>query len=166
LTELELGKLRQTQTDSGRASMLELLRGLSTSGEVLRPSELRLSLYTTRTKLGSTLEAKLTLSSHFLSGGVGGIYRGGRVKSVLWAKVALGAPDVRPTDYLGWSGGQVSWPHRLSHLGSSSYQLNMTRVESIISLASNPGGPAKEWAPPWVGWARAFCHVISPCHII
>jgi hypothetical protein len=43
------------------------------------------SLYSTGTKLGSTLEAKLTLSSHFLLGGVGGIYRG--VKLVLWAKV-------------------------------------------------------------------------------
>jgi hypothetical protein len=63
--------------DSGRVSTLELLRGLPTSREVIRPSEPHLSLYSTRTKLGSTLEAKLTLSSHFLPGAVGGIYRGG-----------------------------------------------------------------------------------------
>jgi hypothetical protein len=86
-TELELGKLRRIRTDSGRASTLELLRGLSISREVLWASEPRLSLYSTRTKLGSTLEAKLTLPSRFLSGGVGGTYRG--IKLVLWAKVGL-----------------------------------------------------------------------------
>jgi hypothetical protein len=49
-----------------------------------------LSLYSTGTKHGSTLEAKLTLSSHFLPGGVGDIYR--EVKSVLWVNVGLGGP--------------------------------------------------------------------------
>jgi hypothetical protein len=71
-TEVELKKLRRTQTDSGRALALELLRGLLTIREVLQPSEPHLSLYSTRTKLGSTLEAKLTLSSLFLLGGVWG----------------------------------------------------------------------------------------------
>jgi hypothetical protein len=37
-TELELGKLHRTQMDSGTASALEVLRGLPTSREVLRPS--------------------------------------------------------------------------------------------------------------------------------
>jgi hypothetical protein len=37
-TELELEKLCRTREDSGRASVLELLRGLSTSREVLWPS--------------------------------------------------------------------------------------------------------------------------------
>jgi hypothetical protein len=92
--------------DSGRASVLKLLSGLPTSWEVLWPSEPRLFLYSTRTKLGSTLEAKLTLSSHFLLGAVGGIYRG--VKSVLWVKVGSGDPLIRPAGHLGWSGGQVS----------------------------------------------------------
>jgi hypothetical protein len=36
-TELELRKLRRTQTDSSRASMLKLLGGLLTSREVLQP---------------------------------------------------------------------------------------------------------------------------------
>jgi hypothetical protein len=44
LTELELRKLRWTQTDFGRTSTLELLRGLSTSRKVLQPSEPHLSL--------------------------------------------------------------------------------------------------------------------------
>jgi hypothetical protein len=72
LTKLELGKLYRIREDSGRASVLELLQRLLTSWEVLQPSEPRLSLYSTRTKLGSTLKARLTLSSHFLPGGVGG----------------------------------------------------------------------------------------------
>jgi hypothetical protein len=63
--------------DSGRAFMLELLQGLPTSWEVLQPSEPHIFLYSARTKLESTLEAKLTLFSHFLPGGVGGICRGG-----------------------------------------------------------------------------------------
>jgi hypothetical protein len=72
LTELELGKLYRIREDSGRASVLELLQRLLTSWEVLQPSEPHLSLYSTRTKLGSTLKARLTLSSNFLPGGVGG----------------------------------------------------------------------------------------------
>jgi hypothetical protein len=54
-TELELRKLYRTQTDSGRASMLELLRGLPTSQEVLRTSEPRLSLYPTKNEHGNTI---------------------------------------------------------------------------------------------------------------
>jgi hypothetical protein len=46
LTELELRKLRRTRMDFDRASVLELLRGLPTSREVLRPSDPRLSLST------------------------------------------------------------------------------------------------------------------------
>jgi hypothetical protein len=45
-TELELGKLHRIRTDSGRAFMLELLRGHPTSQKVLQPSEPRLSLST------------------------------------------------------------------------------------------------------------------------
>jgi hypothetical protein len=41
--------------DSGRAFTLELLRGLPTSQEVLRPSEPHLSLYSTKNELGSTI---------------------------------------------------------------------------------------------------------------
>jgi hypothetical protein len=103
-TELELRKLCQTQTDFGRPFTLELLRGLPTSREVLRPSEPHLSL---STLLELNLEALWRPNSHFLPGGVGGIYRG--VKSVHWAKVGLGGPLVRLAGHLGWSGGQVLW---------------------------------------------------------
>jgi hypothetical protein len=56
-TELELGKLRRTRTDFGRASTLKLLRGPLTRQKVLQPSEphLSLSLYSTKNELGSTI---------------------------------------------------------------------------------------------------------------
>jgi hypothetical protein len=53
--ELELEKLRRTQMDSGRASVLKLLRGLLTSREVFSPSEPHLSLYPTKNELGNTI---------------------------------------------------------------------------------------------------------------
>jgi hypothetical protein len=53
-TELELKNLRRIRMDSGRAFDLKLLRGLSASREVLRPSEPRISLYSTKNELGST----------------------------------------------------------------------------------------------------------------
>jgi hypothetical protein len=52
-TELELKKLRRTQTDFDKASALELLREVPTSREVLQPSEPRLSLYSSRMNLGA-----------------------------------------------------------------------------------------------------------------
>jgi hypothetical protein len=53
LTELELEKLRRTQRDSNRASVLQLLGGLLTSREVPRPLEPHLSLYSIRMNLGA-----------------------------------------------------------------------------------------------------------------
>jgi hypothetical protein len=88
--------------DSSRASTLLLLSGLPTSQEVLQPSEPRLSLYSTRTKLWSTLEAKLTLSSHFLPGGVG-VFIGG-LSWCFGQKWGLGGPLVRP----------AGWPSRMA----------------------------------------------------
>jgi hypothetical protein len=54
-TELELGKLHRTRMDSGRAFAIELLQGLPTSQEVLRPSKPCLYLYSTKNELGSTI---------------------------------------------------------------------------------------------------------------
>jgi hypothetical protein len=54
-TELELVKLRPIQTDSNRASALELLQGFPTSREVLWTSKPRISLYSTKNELGSTI---------------------------------------------------------------------------------------------------------------
>jgi hypothetical protein len=56
-TELELEKLHRTRTDSDRASVLELLRGLPISREVLWPLEPWLSLYSTENELGSIIES-------------------------------------------------------------------------------------------------------------
>jgi hypothetical protein len=61
---------------------------------------------------------------------------------VLWAKVRFrGGAFVRLAGHVGWLGGQVLWLHQLSQFGSSSYQINMTRVESVFSLVPNPGRP-------------------------
>jgi hypothetical protein len=54
-TKSELGKLHRTRTDSGRASALELLHGLPTSREVLRPSKPHISLYSAKNELGGTI---------------------------------------------------------------------------------------------------------------
>jgi hypothetical protein len=55
LTEPELGKLRRTRMDSGRASTLDLLRGLPISQEVLRPlGTLNLTFFTLSAR-GSTV---------------------------------------------------------------------------------------------------------------
>jgi hypothetical protein len=56
-TEPELRKLHQIQTDCGRAFALELLRGLLTSQEVLRPSQPLLSPYSTKNELGITIRS-------------------------------------------------------------------------------------------------------------
>jgi hypothetical protein len=76
-TELELRKLRQTRMDSGRASTLELLRGLPTRQEVLQPSEPRLSLYSKKIEFRSPLGG-LNLSFFTLSvGGSTMVFIGG-----------------------------------------------------------------------------------------
>jgi hypothetical protein len=97
--ELELRKLRQTQMDSGRAFVLELLQGLLTSREVLRPSEPRLSLYSTEIEFGSPLGGEGGAKPHFLHifcrGEHRGIYR--RSKAVLWPNIG----HVRPTCQAG-----------------------------------------------------------------
>jgi hypothetical protein len=54
-TELELRKLHRTLMDSSRAAALELLPGLPTSRKVLWPSELHLSIYSTKNEVGSTI---------------------------------------------------------------------------------------------------------------
>jgi hypothetical protein len=60
--KLELRKLCRTQMDSGRAFTLELVQGLLTSQEVLRPSEPRLSLYSTKIEFGSPFRGGLNLT--------------------------------------------------------------------------------------------------------
>jgi hypothetical protein len=110
--------------------MLELVRGLLISREVLRPSEPHLSLYSTRTKLGSNFGAKLTLSSHLLSVGVGGIYMG--VKSACWAKVELRGP----TCQAGWHRlGPGFLPHHLP----VSYYLRLPVVFVIMKICLDFG---------------------------
>jgi hypothetical protein len=90
--------------DSGRAFMLELLRGLPTSREVLWSSEPHLSLYSTKIEFGSPLGgAKPNFLHTFCQGEHYGIYRS---KAVLWMKIG----HVRPTCQAGWPCNLVGWP--------------------------------------------------------
>jgi hypothetical protein len=82
LTKLEPEKLRRTQTDSRRASALELLWGL------LEP---RLSLYSTRMNLGALYGTKPHSLHTFCQGEHVGIYW--RIKAVLWPMIGC----MRPT---------------------------------------------------------------------
>jgi hypothetical protein len=95
LTELELNKLRWTWIDSGRTSAFKLLWWLPTSQEVLRSSEPRLSLYSTRMNLGALQGVKPHFLHTFCQGEHRGIYR--RSKVVLWPKIG----HVRPTYQAG-----------------------------------------------------------------
>jgi hypothetical protein len=147
LVEPPRSSYSEDSRQAGKSSVLQNLTSLSLS---LLYKELTWEYYRKQNHIFFTL----------LPRGVGGIYWG--FKSVLWVKVALGGGTCQADWPSRVAGQPSSVAHRLSHIGSSSYRLNMTRVESIISLAPNPGRPA----PPWVGWARAFCHIISPCHII
>jgi hypothetical protein len=95
LTKLEIGKLCRTWMESTRAFVLELLRGLPTSQKVLRLSECRLSLYSTRMNLGALQGGKPHSLLTFCQGEHGGIYRRGKV--VLWPMIGW----VRPTCQAG-----------------------------------------------------------------
>jgi hypothetical protein len=114
-TELELRKLRRTRMDSGRASTLELLRGLPTSQEVLRPSEPHLSLYSTKIEFGSPLGRGLNLT--FFTPSIGrstGVFIGAlsRCFDLKWGS---GGPLLRLTSQLGCRAakfhGQTNFGH-------------------------------------------------------
>jgi hypothetical protein len=111
-TELELRKLHRTGMDSGRAFALELLRGLPTSWEVLRPSEPRLSLYSTKIEFGRPLGGGLNLIFFILSAN-GSIVVFIGVRWCSGRRLGVGGPLVRPVGQATWPGGQVSSLHRL-----------------------------------------------------
>jgi hypothetical protein len=111
-TEPELRKLRRTRMTSGRASVFEVLWGLSTSQKVLRPSEPRLSLYYTKIEFGSPLGGlNLTFFTLAVVGStvvfIGGVRRCSGRRMGVWG------PLVRPAGHATWLGGQVSSLHRL-----------------------------------------------------
>jgi hypothetical protein len=117
--------------------MLELLRGLLTSREVLRPSEPRLSLYFTKIEFGSPLgELNLTFFTLSFRGSMG-VFIGG-VSQCLSRNWGSGGPLVRSINHLTWPGGQALWQHRLSHIGYASCQLKLTHVEDIFRKDAKP----------------------------
>jgi hypothetical protein len=112
-TELELRKLHQTQMDSGRASTLELLRGLLTSREFLRPLEPRLSLSTLERLILEAPWGELHLTFFTLSTwGSTMVFIEG-VRRCSDQRLGVWGPFVRPTDHV--SSLHHLWPmHTLS----------------------------------------------------
>jgi hypothetical protein len=153
--------------NSSRASVLELLRGLLTSWEVLRPSERRLSLYSRRMNLGALLGAKPHSLHTFYRGEHRGIYRS---KAVLWPKVGRMGPTWqagRPCNFSRWPRSLPAppFPHWILHLPTCFDTWWKWVLEMCQHMAGRPkwcGRPAT----PWLSWACALCHVISSCRIV
>jgi hypothetical protein len=146
-TELELGKLRRTRMDSGRASALELLRGAPTSWEVLRPSEPHLSLLCKEWTWEHYRKLNLTFFTLFAERKtrvfIGGLNR------CFGRKWGSGGSLVKPIDQLGWPGGQVSWPHRLWVLDAPCTELPWHVGKAEFEKTPTPGRSA----PLWLSWA-------------
>jgi hypothetical protein len=131
--------------DSGRAFVLELLRGLPTSWEVLRPSELRLSLYSTKIEFGSPLGGRLNLTFFILfADGSIMVFIGG-VRWCSGRRLGVGGPLVRPVGHATWPGGQVSSLHHLWALDTLSTS-SIGHVDKIVFRnVPTHGRPATPW---------------------
>jgi hypothetical protein len=80
---------------------------------------------------------------------------------VLWPKIRC----VRPTGQAGhapWPSGHVSSLHRLWALDTMSTASAAHIDKKFFVNVPTHGRPAT----PWLGCARALCHVISSCHIV
>jgi hypothetical protein len=154
-TEPELRKHHLTWMDSGRASTLELLRWLSTSREVLRPLEPCLSLSLSTLQEWTWEHYRwLNLTLFTLSAeGSTMVFIG--VRQCWGQRLGMWGPLVR-------SGGQVSSLHHLWALYTLSVASAGHVVKTVFGNAPTHGRPAT----PWLDWARAWCHVISSCHIV
>jgi hypothetical protein len=141
--------------------MLELLWGLPTSQEVLRPSKPRLSLYSTRMNLEALQGLNLTFSTPSARRSrrvfIGGL---SRCLDQSWGSRG---PLVKPASHLTWLGGQALWQHRLSHIGYPSCQLKLTRVEDGFrkDTKSWPAG-----RPHFGSAGPRLCATLSPCIIL
>jgi hypothetical protein len=165
-TELELRKLRQTRMDYGRAFVLELLRGLPTSREVLRPSKPCLSLYSTKIEFGCPLGVgggKPHFLHTFCQGKQCGIYR--RSNAVFWPKIGR----VRSTCQAGRPCNLVGWPsfllHHLWALDTLSTASSGHVDKTVFQNAPTHGRPAKVMSLAGHTLARlSSCFV--PCHFL
>jgi hypothetical protein len=73
---------------------------------------------------------------------------------VLWVKVALGGPLVRPTGKLGWPGSQVPWPHQVWALDTPCTDLPWHVDKAEFENVPTPGRLAKEVGPAGPSLAR------------
>jgi hypothetical protein len=125
--------------DFGRASALELLRGLPTSRDVLRPSKPHISLYSTKIEFRSPLGGgglDLTFSTPSARRSkrvfIGGLCR------CLGRSLGSGGLLIKPASNLTWPGGQALWRHHLSHIGYPSCRLKLTHVEDGFCKYAEP----------------------------
>jgi hypothetical protein len=146
--------------DSGRTSVLELLRGLPTSREVLRPSEPRISLYSTKIEFGSPLGrgAKFHFPHTFYRGEYRGIYR--RSKAVLCRRLGARGPLVMPVGHATRLSSQVSSLHRLWALDTLSTASAGHIDKMVFGNAPTHGWPAKVMSPAGNTLAQ-----LSPCFV-
>jgi hypothetical protein len=91
-----------------------------------------------------------------------GVRRSSRWRLGMWGTL------VRPADQAIWSGVQVSSLHHhwaLDTLSTTSFG----HVDKMVFGNAPIHGQLVKviWQPatPWLGWARALCHIISSCHI-
>jgi hypothetical protein len=166
-TELELGRLRRTRMDSDRASMLELLRGLLTSQDVLYPSESHLSLYSTKNELGSTIGGwHLTLFTLSTRGSMVVFIE--VVRRCCGQRLGMWGPLVWPADHATWPGDQVSSLHHLWALDTLSTTSSGHVDKTIFCKCANtwPAGQGDVASRPQLGsiepvlYATSFPHVI------
>jgi hypothetical protein len=132
--------------------VLELLGGLPTCREVLRPSEPCLSLLYQEW----TWEhyRKLNLTFFTLSvGGSMGVFIGG-LNWCFAQKWGSGGPLVRSASQLGWLGGQILWLHRLWALDTLCTDLPWHVGKAEFEKAPTPSRPAKEvgLCSPTLAW--------------
>jgi hypothetical protein len=89
-----------------------------------------------------------------------GVLIGGLCRCFGW-KWGPGGPLVRPADQIGWTGGQVSWLHRLWVLDTAAPTFLDTLAKWNLKGRQHLAGRP---APIWLGWARAFAK--SSPHVI
>jgi hypothetical protein len=161
--EQELGNLRRTRIDSGRASALKLLWGLLTSREVLRLSEPRISLSTLQEWTWEHYGG-LNLTLFTLSAGGTMVFIGG-VGQCCSQRLGAWGPLIRPTDHATWPSGQVSSLYHLWALDTLSTASDGHVDKTVFGDAPTHGRPTKVMWP--AGYTLAwFSLCLVPHHFL
>jgi hypothetical protein len=140
--------------------VFELLQGLLTRQEVLRPLEPHLSLYYTKNELGTIYEAKPSFLHTIYREGYGGhLSEARRISTSSWGGLEHldGQPVVHVADRLIFSAFTNFKHHQPTPLTSFD-----TCMKQFLIICQSPGRSA----PLWLSWAWALCHIIPSCGIV